>query len=259
MDFKVVLLLFAIPIAGLGLVILIRRRRAAKPSAAVSEWDTWSSLLDVGIGFCDHNLVLRRANPAFLSMFVHARGGSEAILWQGPMTVAQWLSDGEAVHPLETLLMRSLSGKGEVTGRVEINGGERCVVRIQRIMRDGLPFFNIVAESIRTRNDLAGTAVMAAAQDTVAAQSAHDRMRDEEIMRISHDLRNPLNAMAGWLHLLETEMIPQEEVIPTVRRIQRSLLRQNGVIDELRKLANADHAIAQRALLNYPAASNRRH
>jgi signal transduction histidine kinase len=60
---------------------------------------------------------------------------------------------------------------------------------------------------------------------------------DERIPRvlareISHKLRTPLSAMAGWLHLIETGALDAEGLKRAVAKLQANLDQEVRLIDE---------------------------
>ena len=61
----------------------------------------------------------------------------------------------------------------------------------------------------------------------------HDERIPREIAReLSHKLRTPLSAMAGWLHLIETGALDEEGLKRAVAKLQANLDHQVRLIDE---------------------------
>lgn len=232
-------------LATVLLTLWLRWRRAEKELSLAEEWEQLCARLDVAVGFCDENLTLRRANPAFLGMFVNGKRPLKA--GGGGVTTDQWLGKQGAGHPLQEMLLRTLTGNDSARGCVRLDDGETCVVRTRRVNLDnGRLLLSVVADRLRDRAEAGEFTMIAAGQDKAVAPSRdqrrgerrkRERMKDASIIRIAHDLRNPLNAAMGWLHLIETDKVPRDELGSAVRRIHNNILRQNGLIDELRKLA----------------------
>jgi two-component system, chemotaxis family, CheB/CheR fusion protein len=65
-----------------------------------------------------------------------------------------------------------------------------------------------------------------------SAESAN-RTKDEFISTVSHELRTPLNTIRLWLRLLESEDLPREEVVRGLKAMERAVLSQQALIDDL--------------------------
>lgn len=73
-------------------------------------------------------------------------------------------------------------------------------------------------------------------RDTEAAQSATEaanRSKDEFLMTLSHELRNPLNAVAGWARLLEAGKLGEEQSRRAIDIILRNVDVQVRLVDDL--------------------------
>ena len=73
-------------------------------------------------------------------------------------------------------------------------------------------------------------------RDTEAAQSATEaatRAKDEFLMTLSHELRNPLNAVSGWARLLEAGKLDQEQSRRAIAIILRNVEVQVRLVDDL--------------------------
>jgi two-component system CheB/CheR fusion protein len=66
----------------------------------------------------------------------------------------------------------------------------------------------------------------------VSAESAN-RSKDEFISTVSHELRTPLNTIRLWLRLLESEELPRNEVVRGLQAMERAVLSQQALIDDL--------------------------
>lgn len=238
-----------------ALVLLVRRLQLTERAfTASAEWEQLCTQLDVGVGFCDENLNLRRANPAFFGMFV--RGRQPMKPGNATMPVDEWLGRFGAGHPLQNMLLRTLSGTESLSGHVRLDeGGESCLVRVHRVNLDnGRLLLTLVATRIRHRIEAGEFTMISGGLDDAGARMRderhgerrkQERLKDAVIVRVAHDLRNSLNAAMGWLHLIEADKIPKEEIGGAVGRIRNSLLRQNGLIGELRKLADPVMPVSQ--------------
>lgn len=59
------------------------------------------------------------------------------------------------------------------------------------------------------------------------------RMKDEFLATLSHELRNPLSAIMGWSHILQTGALSAEEQIEGARVIERNARAQTQIIEDL--------------------------
>lgn len=60
-----------------------------------------------------------------------------------------------------------------------------------------------------------------------------NRMRDEFLATVSHELRNPLNAMLGWARLLQKNQLDRENSQKAIETIVRNAESQNRLIEDL--------------------------
>ena len=73
-------------------------------------------------------------------------------------------------------------------------------------------------------------------RDTEAARSATEaatRAKDEFLMTLSHELRNPLNAVSGWAKLLEVGKLGEEQSRHAIEVILRNVNAQVRLVDDL--------------------------
>ena len=64
------------------------------------------------------------------------------------------------------------------------------------------------------------------------AQEAN-RLKDEFLATLSHELRTPLNAIVGWVHLLRTGLLPEDERRHALDRIDRNAHAQAKLVQDL--------------------------
>lgn len=60
-----------------------------------------------------------------------------------------------------------------------------------------------------------------------------NRMKDEFLAVLSHELRSPLNAILGWSHLLRTRQFSPDKIGQGLETIERNAKKQNQLIDDL--------------------------
>jgi PAS domain S-box-containing protein len=64
------------------------------------------------------------------------------------------------------------------------------------------------------------------------AQDA-SQLKEEFLATVSHELRNPLNAILGWSRMLRLGQVPEEDVAKTLDTIERNAQAQTQLIDDL--------------------------
>lgn len=60
-----------------------------------------------------------------------------------------------------------------------------------------------------------------------------NRMKDEFLAVLSHELRSPLNAIVGWSHLLRIRKFSEDQMAQGLETIERNAKMQNQLIDDL--------------------------
>ena len=58
-------------------------------------------------------------------------------------------------------------------------------------------------------------------------------MKDVFLATVSHELRNPMNAIVGWIHLLQSDRLPEERRRYGLETLQRNASVQQQLIDDL--------------------------
>ncbi|HMB36853.1 MAG TPA: ATP-binding protein [Methylomirabilota bacterium] len=66
-----------------------------------------------------------------------------------------------------------------------------------------------------------------------AAAEMANRAKDEFLSRLSHELRNPLNAVVGWARMLEDGRLSEEQTRRAVQVILRNTAAQTRLLDDL--------------------------
>jgi PAS domain S-box-containing protein len=72
------------------------------------------------------------------------------------------------------------------------------------------------------------------------AESAN-RMKDEFLATVSHELRDPLNAILGWIHLLRTRSLDATKSLKALDIIERNARSQSALIDDILDIARITH------------------
>ena len=69
--------------------------------------------------------------------------------------------------------------------------------------------------------------------DLLEREQEANRLKDEFLATLSHELRTPLNAIVGWVHLLRTGNLPEEERQHALERIDRNAHAQARLVQDL--------------------------
>jgi signal transduction histidine kinase/ActR/RegA family two-component response regulator len=69
--------------------------------------------------------------------------------------------------------------------------------------------------------------------DLLEREQEANRLKDEFLATLSHELRTPLNAIVGWVHLLRTGNLPEEERQHALARIDRNAHAQARLVQDL--------------------------
>ncbi len=73
----------------------------------------------------------------------------------------------------------------------------------------------------------------AASEASLLAAEAANRLKDEFLATLSHELRSPLNAMLGWIRLLNTRKFDEATTARAMETIERSARSQAQLVEDL--------------------------
>jgi PAS domain S-box-containing protein len=175
----------------------------------------------VAIAMTDQTLKLESVNPAFCSLTGYSAdelAGRPAI---GVFGNDYRVFDNETPYSGPFALTRKDGGSVAVELRVtsESLSGARIIVMTDMSQR---------LQSDRERENL-----LASEQRARAEAERSNRLKDEFLATISHELRNPLNAILGWATLLgRSENLPAQ-VLRAIQAIERNSRLQAQMIADL--------------------------
>jgi signal transduction histidine kinase len=95
-----------------------------------------------------------------------------------------------------------------------------------------------MVSTVRRMDDERGR-LLAREQESRTTTEAVSRAKDDFLAMISHELRNPLSAILGWIHLLKKMEADSPEVAHAVDVIERNTLLQAKLIDDLLDVSRA--------------------
>ncbi|MBD2453846.1 PAS domain-containing protein [Nostoc sp. FACHB-87] len=98
-----------------------------------------------------------------------------------------------------------------------------------------IPMILLVIEDITQQTQLEAERTQLLAQEQSAREAAEtaNRAKDEFLSILSHELRNPLNAMLGWATLLRTQQLNETTVNQGLAAIEHSAQTQAHLISDL--------------------------
>ena len=184
--------------------------------------------------------------------YAHRDGAKEALVYEAPVGVRAAIRSGQPV-------LVSEAGEGDLMAEAQsadqlrtlqqlrlrtwlvlpLTARDRVLGAITFAMTDSAGSYDrvdvrtaeVVARQVALTLD--GTRLQ---RDTEAARSATEaanRAKDEFLMTLSHELRNPLNAVSGWAKLLEVGKLGDEQSRHAIEVILRNVNAQVRLVDDL--------------------------
>jgi PAS domain S-box-containing protein len=207
-----------------GLAATEKRLRLATEAAGIATWD---------IDIATRSAVWSRR---FNDMLGHAAAPDAPSL-------EHWI--GRA-HPDDRAALKAAfdaasSGENPFTCEHRVpaaDGGERWIAALGRLHRDeaGGPARLIgVATDItaRKRAEREREELLARSQEAQRLAEQAVRMKDEFLAMLSHELRTPMSAMLGWLHLLKIGKLTPEQQLGALETIERNARIQTQLVNDL--------------------------
>jgi signal transduction histidine kinase len=184
--------------------------------------------------------------------YAHRDGTKEALVFEAPVGVRAAIHSGQPVlvsEAGETDLMAEAQSADQLRTLQQLRprtwlvlpltARDRVLGAITFAMTDSAGSYDrvdvrtaeVVARQVALTLD--GTRLQ---RDTEAARSATEaatRAKDEFLMTLSHELRNPLNAVSGWAKLLEVGKLGEEQSRHAIEVILRNVNAQVRLVDDL--------------------------
>jgi len=145
---------------------------------------------------------------------------------------------------LEDIFTHNVSLRGfEVEHDFERIGYKTMVLNAHKVLQSGDSHMILLAiEDITQQKQFEAELAQLIAQEqsaraaSEAAQQmaeAANRAKDEFLSMVSHELRNPLNAMLGWTQMLRNDKLDAAKTAQALAVIERSARTQNHLINDL--------------------------
>ncbi len=96
------------------------------------------------------------------------------------------------------------------------------------------PLADLVALGLeRMRAERERAAILVLEQRAREEAEAANRSKDEFLAMLSHELRGPLNAISGWVHMLRSGMVPASDTQRALATIERNTTAQKQLVEDL--------------------------
>lgn len=223
----------------ISVVRTLLRLRETEAGLAESEERLRLATDSAGLGTCD--IDLRNGNAVWSAKFREMLGHSPS---GATGDISAWI---DRIHPDDlTATMAAFETAERIDApfrhehrivRVD-DGSERWIAPTGRFHPDETGrrtrFIGVMLDVTERRhadaerNDLL-------ARESSARRAAEDaaRLNDQFLATLSHELRTPMSAVLGWLHLLRSGKLPRDRHAQALETIERNAHLQNQLINDL--------------------------
>jgi PAS domain S-box-containing protein len=213
--------------------LLFARQSDVIKRAADARFRKIFELASGGIALLDAQLVYAEVNPALCVIL--GRDSREIV----GRAFADLVS-GKQREKLDEL-RRSLAEKGQWSGQVVIErpGGERVHVEWHLAMEaDGQSCIGMASDvTIRQRLERERERLLESERSARSEAERSNQLKDEFLAVLSHELRNPLNAILGWAKVLNRTPDTTPLVKQGLEAIERNSILQSHLINDLLDVA----------------------
>jgi PAS domain S-box-containing protein len=192
-----------------------------------TRWRTMFRLTPVGIAILNQEMKIETANPAYCSLTGYA--ASELV---GQVFEAE----GEAPSAVNSDAAAEVPTH-ERSGRMRVKrkDGEVREIEWQIAEEMGTGFRILVATDVseRAQADRARESLLQSERAARSDAERSNRLKEEFLATLSHELRNPLNAILGWATILSKRPDLPEPVMQGLAAIERNSRIQARMISDL--------------------------
>jgi PAS domain S-box-containing protein len=194
--------------------------------------------MPIGVYLVDGDFRIRLVNPTGLPLF----GDMPDLIGRDFGQVIHQLRPGEYAEEIVALFRHTLAS-GEpyyaperAKQQFNANATEFFEWQINRItMPEGgygvVCYFRDISAQVLARDER--ERLLVAEREAHATADAASRAKDEFLATVSHELRNPLNAMLGWARVLSGGGFDEETVARGLRSIEQNAVAQAQLIEDL--------------------------
>jgi PAS domain S-box-containing protein len=222
------------PIEPAALVATVRALLVARQADAVrrvsdARFRTVFELAASGIAVLDADLIYRDVNPAFCALTGRERsalignqaGGLIAPGHESEVESARACLQREGMWEGRLPVLRPDGGLAEVEWRVMREPATGAIISIA----------NDITE--RQRSEAERERLLASERAARSEAERSNRLKDEFLATLSHELRNPLNAILGWARVLSRTPGTPEVMLQGLEAIERNSRVQSHLIADL--------------------------
>jgi two-component system CheB/CheR fusion protein len=183
----------------------------------------------------DAELRVERANYAFYDCFQVGRQETEGrLLFE--LGNRQW-----DVPALRAALQASLADDRRVDFEIERDfpriGRRTMALNARRVRRQGQGAEKILLSmedrTLVRRAEAERAQLVAREQRAAREAEAASRLKDEFLATVSHELRGPLSAMSGWIHVLNGDRADPATTTRGLAAIERNVQAQSRLVEDL--------------------------
>lgn len=213
------------------------KRSAEQLLASRNYAETIVETMQEALVVMDTNLRVIRANRSFYEMFQTTPAATEQCLIY-ELGNGQWNIESLRSQFNEILLTQSqLQVQDfEVEHNFEQIGHKTMLLDAKKLLQANseeiiLLTIKDITEARRLQAEL--TQLLAQEQAARAAAEAANLAKDEFLSMLSHELRNPLNTLSGWVQLLRRPNTEPARITQGLEAIERSTITQSKLIEDL--------------------------